>query len=63
MEEAPDNGKDLIHSAHANGMNGFTPSTILLILSFHLYKGSLNGVPLYLSEQNFAFYPRVYTVN
>jgi len=44
-------------------MNKLTPSTILLILSSHLYKGSSNGVPLYLSEENFTFYPRVYTVS
>ena len=63
MAEASENGKDLTHSAHANGMNELTPSTVLLIVSFHLYRGSSNGVPLYLPEQNVAFYPRVYTVS
>jgi len=27
MEEAPKNSKELLHSAHANGMNGITTSS------------------------------------
>ena len=34
MEEAPENGKELSHSAHANGMNerGFTASSHILYI-------------------------------
>ena len=38
MEEAPENGKELSHSAHANGMNerGFTASSHILYIYIYL---------------------------
>jgi len=52
MEEAPENGKELSHSAHANGMNGRNMGSVSLSWIWELWNLWLAGCWFHLQKLN-----------
>jgi hypothetical protein len=40
MEEAPENGKELLHSVHANGMNECNRTSLFMVFVFFVNKSA-----------------------